>query len=158
MKRTRKLDLFGIRPKNEEKQNSKLLSNWDGEYRTDTFKLVKEEGAINFQWDKKFSLELEGNTLFFINLDGEKVGIGNIQGVIHVILSEQLNKAHFDLLNDAGLIYPVDNLKEFLADNNCIPAEDTRLSEGADYDIYEYVDMMLEMNKGIIIDSNSILL
>lgn len=78
--------------------------------------------------------------------------------MIHVILSEQLNKAHFDLLNDAGLIYPVDNLKEFLADNNCILAEDTRLSEGADYDIYEYVDMMLEMNKGIVIDSNSILL
>lgn len=158
MQRTAKLDLFDIRLKNGKKQNSKLISNWDGEHRTDTFKLIKEESVVNFQWDKRFPLELEDDTLFFINLYGEKVGINNIHGVIHIILNGQMDKAHFDLLDEAGLIYPVHNLKEFLDDNNCFLSEDARLTEGADYDIYEYVDMMLEMDKGIIVDSNSILL
>lgn len=73
MQRTAKLDLFDIRLKNGKKQNSKLISNWDGEHRTDTFKLIKEESVVNFQWDKRFPLELEDDTLFFINLYGEKL-------------------------------------------------------------------------------------
>ena len=96
--------------------------------------------------------------LVFTNIENERVGIENIFGVIDVILRESLNEDYFNLLYNMGLITPIDNLGEFLADNDCLFNEEERLVEGTDYDIYEYVDMMIEMGEGILIDSNSILL
>lgn len=137
---------------------SSFISNWGGETRDDSISFITTNPVVNLQWNKDIPLELDEDALIFTNIENEQIGIENIYGVIDRILRESLNEDYFNLIYNTGLITPIDNLEEFLDDNNCLLAEDTRLSEGADYDIYEYVDMMLEMNEGIIIDSNSILL
>ena len=137
---------------------SNFISNWSGETRDDSIDFITTNPTVNLQWNKDTSLELDGDMLVFTNIENERIGIENIFGVIDVILRERLNENYFNLLHNMGLITPIDNLEEFLADNNCLFSEDERLVEGTDYDIYEYVDMMIEMGEGILIDSNSILL
>ena len=137
---------------------SSFISNWSGETRDDSIDFITTNPTVNLQWNKDTSLELDGDMLVFTNIENERVGIENIFGVIDVILRESLNEDYFNLLYNMGLITPIDNLGEFLADNNCLFNEEERLVEGTDYDIYEYVDMMIEMGEGILIDSNSILL
>lgn len=140
------------------KTRSSFISNWSGETRDDSIDFITTNPTVNLQWNKDTSLELDGDMLVFTNIENERVGIENIFGVIDVILRESLNEDYFNLLYNMGLITPIDNLGEFLADNNCLFNEEERLVEGTDYDIYEYVDMMIEMGEGILIDSNSILL
>lgn len=140
------------------KTRSSFISNWSGETRDDSISFITTNPVVNLQWNKDTSLELDGDMLVFTNIENERVGIENIFGVIDVILRESLNEDYFNLLYNMGLITPIDNLGEFLADNNCLFNEEERLVEGTDYDIYEYVDMMIEMGEGILIDSNSTLL
>lgn len=140
------------------KTRSSFISNWSGETRDDSIDFITTNPTVNLQWNKDTSLELDGDMLVFTNIENERVGIENIFGVIDVILRESLNEDYFNLLYNMGLITPIDNLGEFLADNNCLFNEEERLVEGTDYDIYEYVDMVIEMGEGILIDSNSILL
>lgn len=140
------------------KTRSNFISNWSGETRDDSIDFITTNPTVNLQWNKDTSLELDGDMLVFTNIENERIGIENIFGVIDVILRERLNENYFNLLHNMGLISPIDNLEEFLADNNCLFDEEERLVEGTDYDIYEYVDMMIEMGEGILIDSNSILL
>lgn len=140
------------------KTRSSFISNWSGETRDDSIDFITTNPTVNLQWNKDTSLELDGDMLVFTNIENERVGIENIFGVIDVILRESLNEDYFNLLYNMGLITPIDNLGEFLADNNCLFNEEERLVEGTDYDIYEYVDMMIEMGEGILIDSNSTLL
>lgn len=140
------------------KTRSSFISNWSGETRDDSIDFITTNPTVNLQWNKDTSLELDGDMLVFTNIENERVGIENIFGVIDVILRESLNEDYFNLLYNMGLITPIDNLGEFLADNECLFNEEERLVEGTDYDIYEYVDMMIEMGEGILIDSNSILL
>lgn len=140
------------------KTRSSFISNWSGETRDDSIDFITTNPTVNLQWNKDTSLELDGDMLVFTNIENERVGIENIFGVIDVILRESLNEDYFNLLYNMGLITPIDNLGEFLADNDCLFNEEERLVEGTDYDIYEYVDMMIEMGEGILIDSNSILL
>lgn len=140
------------------KTRSSFISNWSGETRDDSIDFITTNPTVNLQWNKDTSLELDGDMLVFTNIENERVGIENIFGVIDVILRESLNEDYFNLLYNMGLITPIDNLGEFLADNDCLFNEEERLVEGTDYDIYEYVDMMIEMGEGILIDSNSTLL
>lgn len=140
------------------KTRSSFISNWSGETRDDSIDFITTNPTVNLQWNKDTSLELDGDMLVFTNIENERIGIENIFGVIDVILRESLNEDYFNLLYNMGLITPIDNLGEFLADNDCLFNEEERLVEGTDYDIYEYVDMMIEMGEGILIDSNSILL
>lgn len=140
------------------KTRSSFISNWSGETRDDSIDFITTNPTVNLQWNKDIPLELDGDMLVFTNIENERVGIENIFGVIDVILRESLNEDYFNLLYNMGLITPIDNLGEFLADNDCLFNEEERLVEGTDYDIYEYVDMMIEMGEGILIDSNSILL
>lgn len=140
------------------KTRSSFISNWSGETRDNSIDFITTNPTVNLQWNKDTSLELDGDMLVFTNIENERVGIENIFGVIDVILRESLNEDYFNLLYNMGLITPIDNLGEFLADNDCLFNEEERLVEGTDYDIYEYVDMMIEMGEGILIDSNSILL
>lgn len=137
---------------------SNFISNWSGETRDDSINFITTNPVVNLQWNKDIPLELDGDALIFTNIENEQIGIENIYGVIDRILRENLNEDYFNLIYNAGLITPIDNLEEFLADNNCLFNEEERLVEGTDYDIYEYVDMMIEMGEGILIDSNSILL
>jgi len=137
---------------------SNFISNWSGETRDDLINFITTNPVVNLQWNKDIQLELDEDALIFTNIENEQIGIENIYGVIDRILRESLNEDYFNLIYNAGLITPIDNLEEFLADNNCLFNEEERLVEGTDYDIYEYVDMMIEMGEGILIDSNSILL
>lgn len=137
---------------------SNFISNWSGETRDDLINFITTNPVVNLQWNKDIQLELDEGALIFTNIENEQIGIENIYGVIDRILRESLNEDYFNLIYNAGLITPIDNLEEFLADNNCLFNEEERLVEGTDYDIYEYVDMMIEMGEGILIDSNSILL
>lgn len=140
------------------KTRSSFISNWSGETRDDSINFITTNPAVNIQWNKDIPLELDGDALIFTNIENEQIEIENIYGVIDVILRESLNEDYFNILYNMGLITPIDNLEEFLADNNCLFDEEERLVEGTDYDIYEYVDMIMEMGEGILIDSNSILL
>lgn len=137
---------------------SNFISNWSGETRDDSINFITTNPVVNLQWNKDIPLELDGDTLIFTNIENEQIGIENIYGVIDRILRESFNEDYFNLIYNAGLITPIDNLGEFLADNSCLFDEEERLVEGTDYDIYEYVDMMIEMGDGILIDSSSILL
>lgn len=98
---------------------SNFISNWSGETRDDLINFITTNPVVNLQWNKDIPLELDEDALIFTNIENEQIGIENIYGVIDRILRESLNEDYFNLIYNAGLITPIDNLEEFLADNNC---------------------------------------
>ena len=105
---------------------SNFISNWSGETRDDSINFITRNPVVNLQWNKDIPLELDEDALIFTNIENEQKGIENIYGVIDRILRESLNEDYFNLIYNAGLITPIDNLEEFLADNNCLFGEEER--------------------------------